>query len=117
VPDLVLSSTAVRARSTAELVAEAAGFDGETVELDALYLAPPSKIAAVVVEHAGEAGRVLVVAHNPGIESFVEAASGRSEAMPTAALAHFRLPIDDWQDFVLDRSAELRDLWRPRELE
>ncbi len=42
VPDVILSSTAVRARDTADMVAEASGFEGEVIYLEDFYHAWPS---------------------------------------------------------------------------
>lgn len=115
VPDRVLSSTAERARSTAVAICEASGYEGEIAEIRELYLASPAAIAAVVREHGGDADRVMVVAHNPGCEEFVERAAGVVERMSTANVARFAVPIDDWADLELDGSAELVELWRPRD--
>ena len=41
VPDLIISSTAKRARKTAKLVAEASGYEGEIRLAETLYLAGP----------------------------------------------------------------------------
>ncbi|MGH9324653.1 MAG: SixA phosphatase family protein, partial [Vicinamibacteria bacterium] len=44
VPDMILSSTAARARETAEAVAEAASFEGPIELLDSLYLATAGRL-------------------------------------------------------------------------
>jgi phosphohistidine phosphatase len=117
-PDLVLASSALRARSTAERVAAAAGLDPELVSVqEDLYLAAPGTLVDVVRRRAGAAQRVLVVAHNPGLEDLVEALAGRHERFPTAALAAFELNIDAWPDLALMSPARLDGLWRPKELD
>lgn len=115
VPDRILSSTAVRARTTAIAMAESCGFDGEVEEFRELYHSSPVTIADVVRRHAGDADRVMVVAHNPGCEEFVEGATGRIERFTTANIAEIAWEIDDWADLVLDGSADLVGLWRPRD--
>ena len=55
VPDLILSSTARRARKTAKLAAKAAGFSGEIELLEDLYLAPAEELLAEARTHAPEA--------------------------------------------------------------
>ena len=118
VPDLVLSSTAARARATAESVAEASGIDRDDVMfVENLYLAPPGTIVDVVRKQAQDAQCVLVVAHNPGLEDLVESLAGHAEAFPTAALAAFSLEIDDWRDLALMSPNRLEGLWRPRDLD
>jgi phosphohistidine phosphatase len=116
VPDLVLSSTAVRARKTAEAAAKASGYEGSIVFLEELYLATASGLleqASAVPDE--EVGTVLLVAHNPGMEELVNLLSGRREAFPTAALAVFHVAIDKWRDLDLGADARLVNLYRPRE--
>jgi phosphohistidine phosphatase len=116
VPDLVVSSTARRARKTAEKVAEESGYIGAIDAVGALYLAAPETIARAIRVLPGEPGRVLVVGHNPGLEELLEQVIGRYERLPTAALVHLELEIDRWQDFNPQSGGQLVHLWRPKEL-
>ena len=114
VPDLIISSTAVRARTTAEAVAESSGY-ARAVELDEeLYLAPAGKLLDVAARIPGDTVRsLLLVAHNPGMEDLVAMLSGRSERFPTAALAVFDLSVDRWRDVALGVETRLVSLFRP----
>ena len=63
-PNLLISSPAVRARRTAELVANARS----QIRLEpTLYLANPAALFAVVTGEKDDADCLLVVAHNPGL--------------------------------------------------
>jgi phosphohistidine phosphatase len=115
VPDLIISSTARRARKTAEKVAEASGYVGALDAAAALYLAAPPAITQVIRLLPDEAGRVLLVGHNPGLEELLAALIGQYERLPTAALAHVELEFDRWQDFAPPVAARLARLWRPKE--
>ena len=118
VPDLVVSSTAVRARSTAEAAAEACGYPGEITLTDELYLATAGEILRYAQEWTAETlGRVMLIGHNPGMEDLVNMLSGQKEPFPTAALAAFELKIDSWRKLELGVEVKLKNLWRPRELE
>lgn len=115
-PDVVVSSTARRARRTAEEVARHAGCEG-VVQLDRrLYLASPDEIVDVVRGVAGSARRVMVVGHNPGLEDLVARLAGRRETLPTAALAALRLSIRSWTELTASTAGALAGPWRPREL-
>lgn len=116
VPDLILASTALRAATTAKLVAEACGFEGEPTRTEALYLADPQTIVDLVAELTDRVHRVLVVAHNPGLADLVFGLTGGDEGFPTAALAAVRIPIDHWSELALGIRCELKGLWRPKEL-
>ena len=118
VPDVIISSDAVRAQLTAEAVAEAIGFTGE-IRLDRnLYLASPADIVAVLCTVETSAARtVMIVGHNPGLEQLVELLTGEPNDLPTAALAQIALPIRRWRDLTASTRGSLVDLWRPKDLD
>ena len=116
VPERIVSSTAVRARTTAELAA--GEFDPE-VEIETtsdLYLASPDNYVDVVEAMGGAEERLMVVGHNPGITALVWHLTGDGEHMPTAALAAVELDIDDWPELGSARRGRLVGLWRPKAL-
>jgi phosphohistidine phosphatase len=115
-PDRIVSSTAVRARATAQKLAAACGYAGEIGLTPRLYLAEPDECLAVLREIPDRDGSVLLVGHNPCFEDLVERLVGRPERMPTAALARIALPLGRWQDATLAVRGELLALWRPKEL-
>jgi phosphohistidine phosphatase len=115
-PDVVISSDAVRARLTAEAVAEAARFTGQSLLDRRLYLASPADIRAVLRTVPDEAETVMIVGHNPGLEELVAQLTGEQRDLPTAALAQIVLPIDRWRDLTLSTRGTLVGHWRPKEL-
>ena len=116
VPDRIVSSTAVRARATAELVADQLGYRGTVACSPDLYLASAPDIIRVLGNVGGDASRLLVVGHNPGLEELVAALAGGFAALPTAALAQISLEMDAWSNLTESTPARLVNLWRPREL-
>jgi len=115
-PDLILTSTATRAATTAELVIDGQGFEGELRYLSELYLAGPEDYLDCLRRIGGKANCVMVVGHNPGLEMLVQMMSGHWRRMPTAALACVALPIDDWKD-IEPGVGELAGIWLPKELD
>ena len=116
VPDIILSSTAVRARDTADLVAEACGFEGEIAYLEDFYHAWPSDYLDGLRSLADDIQSAMVVGHNPGMELLLDALTGESERFPTAALALIQLPVDYWSQLSDETEGELHNLWLPRML-
>ena len=116
-PDLVVSSDAVRARLTAEAMAAAAGYPG-TIQLEPrLYHANAADIIDVLVADLdGDEGTVMIVGHNPGLEELVTRLTGAREDMPTGALAQIALPIERWSDLSPTTAGALEGLWRPKEI-
>ncbi len=116
-PDVIISSDAVRARLTAEAVAEAARYVGEILLDRLLYAASPADILAVLrTVQDTKARTVMIVGHNPGLEELVAQLTGEQEDLPTAALAQIVLPIDQWRDLNVSPRGTLVHLWRPKEL-
>jgi phosphohistidine phosphatase len=117
VPELIVSSTAKRARKTAALVAENCGYEGSVEVNQQLYHASAGQAIAVLTELYHDEARVMLVGHNPGVEELLEVLTGQVAALPTAALAQVELPIDQWQSLSLSTEGALINLWRPRELD
>ena len=92
-PDVILSSTALRARTTAE--AFGARF-AVAVDLDPeLYGAPGHTLLEKAA--ASRAPRVIVVAHDPGMTALAgQLSDGGIAHMPTCAVATFTWDEDDW---------------------
>jgi phosphohistidine phosphatase len=115
-PDLIISSTAVRAQNTAAKVAEASGYAGRVDATVRLYHAFPDEYLQILREVADEHRSVMVVGHNPALEDFLEVLTGQFERMPTSAVARVELEIESWQDLAVPPGGRLVDVWRPREL-
>lgn len=113
-PDLIVSSPAKRARSTAEMVNDAGSFEADIVCDDDIYEASPRALREVVAGIEDTVWSVLLVGHNPGFEGFVRYLSGVLEPMPTAALAVIDLDISSWSQ-INERSGELKFLIRPKD--
>jgi phosphohistidine phosphatase len=115
-PDLILSSTAARAQTTARKVTKASGYAGEIRVTRDLYEAGPEAYLTALRAVADEHNRVLVVGHNPGLEELLEQLTDETEALPTAALALIELPINRWAELSEATEGKLVRVWRPKEL-
>ncbi len=91
-PARILSSTALRARTTAGAFGAALGVD---IELDSALYGAPARVLRAAASASGAAS-VMVVAHNPGMTDLAASLSGGGIAhMPTCAVALFRWNVDD----------------------
>jgi phosphohistidine phosphatase len=113
VPAAIISSTAARARSTAEIFAETIGFPGTIALRDDLYLAPPATYIEVLRGWPDDEESVMMVGHNPGIEDLLSKLLGEDRWMQTAALARLTVPWKSWSDASVAAGSTLIDLWRP----
>ncbi len=115
-PALIIASRAIRASQTAEEVAYASGYDGEIQFSRELYHADKETIVAALQGVDDGVERVLLVAHNPGLSELANGWSDKVDRMPTATIAHFEWPVDSWADVTEDGTANLINLWFPRDL-
>ena len=115
-PDLIVASSARRARKTAEHVIQASGYRGETRITGDLYEAGADKLRQVVAGLPDSCNRALLVGHNPGLEELLGSLLGSYTPLTTAALAHLDLPIAAWSE-IASAKATLQHLWQPGELE
>src|SRR5262245_30036007 len=115
-PDLIISSSAKRCRRTAESVIVASGYRGETRICGDLYEADAGKLRDFLSKLDGSTSRVLLIAHNPGMEELLEPLVGEYTPLSTAALAQIDLPLDGWGQLTSEVNGSLIKVWQPREL-
>ncbi len=103
-PDLLLSSPALRAISTARLFAETFGIAAERIAVESkLYDAAPASILKVIQSLDGGYSDVWLFAHNPGIsETAQRLAECSFDDMPTCACARIELKVKLWSELSAD---------------
>jgi phosphohistidine phosphatase len=116
VPDQIITSTAKRARTTAQLAAEGCGYDGDIMESRDFYHADPDDYIEFLSAYDLDAQIIMIVGHNPGMETLLYDLTGESAYLTTANLAHVQLPINAWRELDDRLEGQLIDLWRPKEL-
>jgi phosphohistidine phosphatase len=116
-PHLILSSSARRAVETVEVLVDALGYENEIIYSEALYMGEPGDFIEALKTLDNDFEIVMVVAHNPGLEAYVQIIDGEIEAMPTAALAHLVLSLEDWQEISFETMGELIGYWTPKTIE
>ena len=116
IPDVVISSDALRARLTAKAVVEAARCEADILLDHRLYMADGADILSLLRTVREKAETVMIVGHNPGLEELVEQLTGDLQDLPTAAIAQIVLPIDRWGDLRRSTRGMLLGHWLPKEL-
>ena len=113
VPDIIISSTAMRARATAEAVAKASGYKGDITFNRSLYAAGPQAYIDAMHDLPDEYVRVLMVGHNPGLEELVEMLTGEIHVLPTCSMAHVELRVGKWLERDYEIRGQVAEIWRP----
>jgi phosphohistidine phosphatase len=121
-PELILCSTARRARETLDRVQPALGTPTIRVERD-LYAASADALLERLRSVPDAIESVMLIGHNPGLQELALDLARRSDSVreleakyPTAALATLAIQVASWHELDRD-TAELVALVRPRDLE
>lgn len=114
-PTLILTSTAVRARQTARLFAQAIGYPIEFIQSEReLYLADPDIILDVIAGQDDAFDDLVVCGHNPGMTQLASDLSGTYiDNVPTCGLVVVVAEIDRWDQLGPSR-CELIDFDYPK---
>lgn len=117
IPDLILVSPAKRTHQTLKRLKLPRDIPTE-VHIE-LYMADLDAFKALLAQVPSQYERVLIIGHNPGLESLMQFLSQKlpnhsSKLFPTASLAHFVMPFD-WHD-LSHGCARLTQFIRPKEI-
>lgn len=98
-PELICSSPAVRAITTARMVASEMGFSKAIQEEKKLYHAGSDRILEIVQGFPDSIESAMVVGHNPGFTEFANDLLNEEIAnIPTAGVVGGRLKINSWKE-------------------
>ncbi len=115
-PDMIVSSSAVRAQATAHLVAQACEYEKELQISKELYLATPATYVQVIHEVGDDVDRMLVVGHNPTLDELLYLLCGNHDGFPTGGLAIVQLEVSRWDEVRLPTQHKLMQFVRGKEL-
>lgn len=110
-PSLMISSPAVRAWTTAKVIAREIDYPVDELQReDHLYLASVNTILDVLVAQDANAKSVMLFGHNPGLTDFANfLVPGLTNNLPTAGVVSVSFERDDWS--LYDRPEMSLDLY------
>ncbi len=101
-PDLILSSSAKRAKLTAKGLAKKIGYCGKIQYIDALYMAEPETIHRLIKDVNDTVDTLFIVGHNPETTELSNMmVDDYITNVPTLGIVAFKIPIDHWIKFKL----------------
>jgi phosphohistidine phosphatase len=117
-PDLIVSSPAVRARTTAEYFAKEFGIDAKNIDIQQeIYEADERDIANVIRHLPDDAHTVLLFGHNPTFTYVADSYSKkvRFDNLPTCGIVQIELNTEGvtWDRFH-PNTAEVKEFWFPK---
>lgn len=98
-PDLIVSSPALRALATAQMIADEIGYKCKHIVVDhRLYGSNAADLLAFVRALDKKLDRVMLFGHNPELTHLAHRLSSKIIDMPTCAVAEFRYDTKAWRD-------------------
>lgn len=108
-PAALLTSPALRAQQTTDIVIRVLGLSGRSVRSqESLYLAPAEEILRTVHSIGPRIPHLMIVGHNPGITEVTHllAPAAHIPALATAAVCSLTFDTNNWADVA---AGKLRD--------
>jgi phosphohistidine phosphatase len=114
-PQLIFTSTAKRARDTANIFLAQCCGEITLTALDSLYMAEPQNVLDVLNRVDERVEKVMVIGRNPGLESLLQHLTGEVESLSTANIVYLQLPVNHWSELSLDTLVEKWEKWKPKD--
>jgi len=108
-PACLACSTAMRAMSTAQLLAHELGYPNHAVIADErLYLISATDLMDWICEQERTAAHLMIVAHNPGLSAFAARSTAQPavDALPPCASYTVRFAIEHWRELTWASGAD-----------
>lgn len=98
--ELIISSPALRALTTARVIADHLGYPGENIrEESAIYRAGVSDLLSIVNTLEDDVDRVLMFGHNPGFTDFCDYLTGSGILnIPTCGICKITFDTGSWSE-------------------
>ncbi len=111
--DCIIASPALRAKTTAQLIAEALHYEKEIRFDERIYEADHETLSSVIGECDDTCETLILVGHNPGISSLTTVLAGIYQDLPTCVVVEIDFDITHWS--AIDRhNAHLLDVDYPK---
>ena len=115
-PDLIISSTALRAKTTAELAKKFGKWDADLIFERNIYESSINDILSILARQDSKTKFICLVGHEPTFSYFIsEMTKTNWIKFPTAAMARIDFQLENWDVIKLGKGV-LSWLKKPKEL-
>ncbi|TXI07874.1 MAG: histidine phosphatase family protein [Rhizobium sp.] len=113
IPDLLVSSPALRAITTARIFADGLDISTESIQLQAkIYEASVGTLLQIVRELDDRYAHVALFGHNPGLSNLArKLAHCDFDELPTCGMVQISLPANHWRDVSANSGQLLYSSW------
>ena len=105
--DLIISSPAVRAISTAQVIMKNLNHPGlQLVINDELYGAEMMTLLKIISKFSKKIDTLMIVGHNPGLMNLATFLAGEPISVSTCTLIKFSFDFKDWHEIFTTRATK-----------
>lgn len=98
VPDIILSSPALRAKTTAEIIANKVKYKKQIVYEESIYEADINTLHNIITSLKNKYNIAFIIGHNPGLNLLVDNYVGFDENIPTCGVVELEIKSDSWEN-------------------
>ena len=115
-PDLIITSSATRAKSTARLMAHELQYNLEDIlETKKAYLPIVSDLVSILNQVDNSKDCVYLFSHNPGISELVHYLSGEAIFLKTCCVTELELEVKNWEELSMG-TCTFKTFFSPKEV-
>jgi len=114
-PDLILSSLALRAQLTADMIADKVDYRGKIHYMSELYMVRPEKLINILSLQENQHDSIFLVGHNPELTELAKSLIKENlSKLPTLGIIGINLDIDSWSE-IKDSEGEVNIFIYPKQ--
>jgi len=103
-PDIILSSSAKRAKKTAKMIAEGVGYSEKIVFDDKLYVAMPKVLLKKIKNIKDKHKTAFLIGHNPELNMLAEELVGFDDNIVTCGVLEIQFSTKSWDKISADNA-------------
>ena len=98
IPEIVISSSAIRAKNTAKLALEHGNWSSKLVIETKIYGGTSEALLRIVYSIEDKYQSICIVGHEPTCSSFISLCTYHSQRFTTASMARINFKINSWRE-------------------
>jgi phosphohistidine phosphatase len=114
-PDLIISSGAKRAITTAKLIAKSLDYTNDILVDNNIYNASNDDINSIINKIDKKYNTVFLFGHNPGLSNLINELSGEWVNLKTCCIVELEITVDKWVH-VGNETAIFKEYYSPKAL-
>ncbi|MDK9693045.1 MAG: histidine phosphatase family protein [Sulfurimonas sp.] len=97
-PDIIVSSPAMRAKTTAKMIAKEVNYSKDILFNQDIYESSPSRLHEILTNIDNNCGILFLVGHNPSLNMLAGYYVDFSQNIPTCGVVEIEFDCDKWAD-------------------